>query len=81
MFRTRPGSVIISGKWKLHHYFEDDCTELYNLETDIGESDDLSDKEPEITIELKQKLNIWRLNNSAFIPNKKNLLYDPNYID
>ena len=81
LFRTRPGSVIISGKWKLHHYFEDDGTELYNLETDIGESDDLSDKEPEITIELKQKLNIWRLNNSAFIPNKKNLLYDPNYID
>jgi hypothetical protein len=76
LFRTRPGSVIISGKWKLHHYFEDDGTELYNLETDIGESNDLSDREPEITKRLKQSLENWRLKENAFIPNEKNPFYN-----
>jgi arylsulfatase A-like enzyme len=76
LFRTRPGSVIISGKWKLHHYFEDDGTELYNLETDIGESNDLNDKEPEITKRLKQSLENWRLKENAFIPNEKNPFYN-----
>jgi arylsulfatase A-like enzyme len=76
LFRTRPGSVIISGKWKLHHYFEDDSTELYNLETDIGESNDLSDREPEITKRLKESLDNWRLKENAFIPNEKNPFYN-----
>ena len=75
LFRTRPGSVIISGKWKLHHYFEDDGTELYNLETDIGESEDLSDKEPKIVERLKHSLENWRLKEKAFIPNEKNPFY------
>ena len=75
LFRTRPGSVIISGKWKLHHYFEDNGTELYNLETDIGESDDLSDKEPKIVERLKHSLENWRLKEKAFIPNEKNPFY------
>ena len=76
LFRTRPGSVIISGEWKLHHYFEDDGTELYNLKTDIAESNDLSDKEPEITKRLKQSLENWRLKENAFIPNEKNPFYN-----
>ena len=76
LFRTRPGSVIISGKWKLHHYFEDDGTELYNLETDIGESDDLSDKEPKIVERLKHSLENWRLREKAFIPKEKNPFYN-----
>ena len=76
LFRTRPGSVIISGKWKLHHYFEDDGTELYNLETDIGESNDLSDKEPKITKRLQQSLENWRLKENAFIQNEKNPFYN-----
>ena len=76
LFRTRPGSVIISGKWKLHHYFEDDGTELYNLETDIGESEDLSDKEPKIVERLKHSLENWRLREKAFIPKEKNPFYN-----
>jgi hypothetical protein len=60
----------------LHHYFEDDGIELYNLETDIGESDDLSNKEPEITKRLQQSLENWRLKENAFIPNEKNSFYN-----
>ena len=79
LFRTRPGSVIISGKWKLHHYFEDNSLELYNLKEDIGESINLVTKEPEIARELNRKLNNWRLNQSAFIPNKRNLLFESSF--
>ena len=43
LFRTRPGSVIISGNWKLHHYFEDDAIELYNLKDDISEKNNITD--------------------------------------
>ena len=35
LFRTRPGSVIRKGDWKLHYYFEDNEIELYNLKDDI----------------------------------------------
>ena len=38
LFRTRPCSVIRDGEWKLHHFYEDDAVELYNLRTDVGES-------------------------------------------
>lgn len=38
VFRTRPGSVIRYGDWKLHEYFDDGSLELYNLKEDIGET-------------------------------------------
>jgi arylsulfatase A-like enzyme len=34
LFRTRPGSVVRAGRWKLHEYFEDQGFELYDLEND-----------------------------------------------
>ncbi|RLD95732.1 MAG: aryl-sulfate sulfohydrolase, partial [Bacteroidetes bacterium] len=37
LFRTRPGSVIIEGNWKLHYYYEDGGIELYDLNSDPGE--------------------------------------------
>ncbi|NNE77088.1 MAG: sulfatase-like hydrolase/transferase, partial [Pricia sp.] len=46
LFRTRPGSVIISGDWKLHEYFEDGGLELYNLKDDIGEQQNVAKKNP-----------------------------------
>ena len=47
LFRTRPGSVIRSGKWKLHEYFEDGGIELYDLESDPGERNNLVDAHPD----------------------------------
>ena len=67
-FRTRPGSVVRFGKWKLHHYMEDDELELYNLENDEGEKLDLAKKEPEKTKELLALLNNWRARTKAPIP-------------
>lgn len=79
LFRTRPGSVIISGDWKLHEYFEDGALELYNLSQDIGERINLVTQKPDKVKELKDKLDSWRITNDAPIPTESNPLYDPNY--
>lgn len=76
LFRTRPGSVVISGNWKLHEYFEDHAMELYDLSKDEGERKNLADMRPEITQELYQKLKDWRMRMHALVPTKLNALYD-----
>lgn len=79
LFRTRPGSVIISGEWKLHEYFEDNAFELYNLKEDIGEQQNLALENPEKVKELSDKLNAWRLSMNAPIPIEKNPEYDKTF--
>lgn len=74
-FRTRPGSVVQYGKWKLHHYFEDNALELYNLEEDLGEKNNLTKVFPEKTEELLGLLEMWRADTRAPIPNKLNEEY------
>ncbi len=59
LFRTRPGSVIREGNWKLHYYYEDGIKELYNLSLDPGESKNLSDLNTNKTDELTGKLKVW----------------------
>ena len=81
IFRTRPGSVIIKGNWKLHHYFEDNNLELYNLKNDISESNDLSKENIEKTLELFNDLIIWRDHRNAPIPNRLNPNYDKKFVD
>lgn len=75
LFRTRPGSVIRKGDWKLHHYFENDEYELYNLALDLGEKNDLSQTNPEKLKELLNELNEWRAQNNAPIPTTLNHEY------
>lgn len=55
-FRTRPGEAIRKGDWKLHHYFEDNSLQLYNLKEDVGETNNLADKLPQKTKELLKLL-------------------------
>jgi len=59
LFRTRPGSVIIEGNWKLHYYYEDGATELYNLDADPGERTNLSSINTTKREELLGKLQVW----------------------
>lgn len=75
LFRTRPGSVIRKGNWKLHEYFENNELELYNLETDIQELHNLTKQNPEKTQELLLELQQWRKKNNAPIPNQLNPVY------
>ncbi|OIQ39411.1 MAG: aryl-sulfate sulfohydrolase [Bacteroidetes bacterium MedPE-SWsnd-G1] len=79
LFRTRPGSTILYKNWKLHHYFEDGSVELYNLENDIGEQNDVSKINVEQTKELHQMLKTWRTEINAPIPSELNPDYDSNY--
>ena len=81
LFRTRPGTVIIKDNWKLHHYYEDNKFELYDLEKDISESENLSEISKEKKNELLIDLNNWRKTNNAPIPSRLNPYYDQKYVD
>ena len=59
LFRTRPGSVIREGSWKLHYYYEDEGVELYNLSVDPGERLNLKDIDIEKREDLLAKLKDW----------------------
>lgn len=75
----KPGAAIRLGNYKLIEFFEDGKTELYNLADDISESNDLSDKMPDKTSELKLILHKWQKKVNAQFP-KANPDYDPNFV-
>ena len=77
LFRTRPGSVIRKGDWKLHYYFEDKGAELYNLKDDIGERNNLAEINLDKKQELFDELNAWWDETDAPIPTAINPLYKP----
>ena len=81
LFRTRPGTVIIKDNWKLHHYYEDNKFELYDVEKDVSESENLSEINKEKKNELLIDLNNWRKANNAPIPSRLNPYYDQKYVD
>ncbi len=54
-----PGSAIRDGKWKLIRFYEDMHVELYDLDDDIGETNNLAEERPEIVRELNSKLDKW----------------------
>ena len=76
LYRTRPGSVIRSGNWKLHEYFENGNVELYNLSKDEGEQNNVAENYPEITKKLYKKLSKWRKRTKAPVPMTPNPLYN-----
>ena len=77
LFRTRPGSTIIEGKWKLHEYFEDGRLELYNLESDPGERTNVAAQYPQEAAQLHDKLKSWREKTNAPVPTELNPEYRP----
>ena len=75
LFRTRPGSVISYGDWKLHYYFENNEVELYNLAQDIGERNNLALEESEKKDEMLNYLKDWWNETKAPIPTRLNTEY------
>lgn len=64
-YRLHNLMAIRSGKWKLHAYTVgqsglEPCNELYDLETDIGETANLYDHYPQVVAELESKLDACR---------------------
>lgn len=75
LFRTRPGSVIISENWKLHRYYEDNALEFYDLDLDIGESQNLLKQNSVKQNNMLKQLNNWLKHTNALIPTEQNPLY------
>ncbi len=72
LFRSRPCSIIRSGKWKLHQYFESGDLELFDLENDISESNNLATSETKVTQRLLSRLQKWQADIKAPIPREPN---------
>ena len=71
-WRAVPSTTIISGDWKLIYYYEYDRYELFNLNDDISEQNDLSSTKPEIGNKLLDELNAWTADVRAPIPSISN---------
>lgn len=56
---TTPVSAIRAGNWKLLEYYEDRRAELYNLQSDLGEANDLAAAEPARVNALRDRLHGW----------------------
>ena len=69
-----PSSIIRNGPWKLIHYHEDGHDELYNLDSDPGEQNDLSADNGAKASELRQRLDGWLAEVGARYP-----VPDPQY--
>jgi arylsulfatase A-like enzyme len=66
----KPSSAIRMGKWKLIHYYEDEHEELFNLDDDIQEVNNLAKAYPEMTNQLSEKLFGYLNNVGAKYPDK-----------
>jgi len=53
---------------KLIHYWEDGRDELYNISDDIGEKSNIAATKPEITTNMRAKLDKWLIATNAKIP-------------
>lgn len=75
LFRTRPGSAIRLGDWKLIQYFENNEIELYNLKNDVSEKNNLASSNTEKRDELLSILKNWRSETDAPVPTELNPEY------
>ncbi len=64
----KPGSAIRKGNWKLVVHYEDNHTELFNLETDTGETTNIALINIEKTEELKTILHEKLTGSNASLP-------------
>jgi hypothetical protein len=66
-----PGGAVRSGRYKLLEYFENGTVQLFDLENDIGEQNDLAELQPVIAESLKKLLHDWRDEVDAKMPYPK----------
>jgi len=71
-----PNAAIRRGSWKLIHFFEGDRIELYDLSKDLGEQNNLAEKEPERVAQLRAELSAWHQTVGAKFPTP-NATYAP----
>jgi arylsulfatase A-like enzyme len=67
-WRTTPVSVVQAGRWKLMEFLEDGRLELYDLESDLGETRNRAADMPDMTRRLHERLVAWRREVGAQMP-------------
>ncbi len=67
-WRTTPVSVIRSGPWKLMKFYETNDLQLYNLQEDIGEENNLADSLQQQRDKLIHQLEGWLEKTNAPLP-------------
>ena len=66
--KTKPVGAIRRGDWKLLEHFETGQLELFNLKEDLGEENNLAERQPEKVKELLDALKDWRRTIDAQMP-------------
>ena len=72
-----PGGAIRLGKYKLLEYYENGSVQLFDLEKDIGEQNDLSKAKPDVKAKLLKMLHEWRREVDAKMPYPKTATSKP----
>jgi arylsulfatase A len=72
-----PGGAIRLGKYKLLEYYENGTIQLFDLEKDVGEQNDLSESKPDITAKLLKMFHDWRREVDAKMPYPKTATSKP----
>lgn len=67
-YKNPPSSIIRNGKWKLIQFLNDGKVELYNLEKDLAETENLSNENKEVAESLLAELTAWRKENKVPLP-------------
>lgn len=65
---NRMGGIIRAGDYKLVRYYDNNRVALYNMREDIGETNDLAKRLPEMTARLSGKLDAWLKETKAAMP-------------
>ncbi|MGS2722619.1 sulfatase [Porticoccus sp. GXU_MW_L64] len=77
IWRTTPAGAIRMGRYKMIEWFESGEVELYDLEADIGESQNISTSMPDVTASLLAQMRSWRERVNAPVPVVVNPEYRP----
>ena len=72
-----PGGAIRLGNYKLLEYYENGSVQLFDLEKDIGEQNDLSKAKPDVRAKLLKLLHDWRHEVDAKMPYPKTATSKP----
>ncbi|HET8735973.1 MAG TPA: sulfatase [Pricia sp.] len=71
-----PSSMVREDQWKLIHYYEDGRQELYDLEADPAEQNDVFSEHPEVAERLGDLLQAYLEKTEAYMP-KEDTAFDP----
>ncbi|QDU27085.1 Arylsulfatase [Anatilimnocola aggregata] len=67
---NRPGGAIRSGQYKLIRRYDDNSVELFDLQSDIGETQNLAQQLPEVAAKLRERLDRWLQDTAAQMPTR-----------